>query len=132
MKRLALVNLIGLTAVKSVSACDTPPGVKLYNVFEGREIFFWTIFIGAYVLFVPIVVFYFLRKRRGISAILCSALSLILFIPAIFLVGIFSGTCSDGTFTAAVIIGEFFFMFLLFTIQLSSWISERKTKLKLR
>lgn len=132
MKKLALVNLMVLIAIKSVSACETPPGVVQVSVFDGREIFFWTMFTGAYVLFAPIVAFYFLRKRRGISAILCSALSLILFIPAIGITGFLSGMCNDGSLVAALIIGEFLLMALLLTFQLSSWIKERKAGLKLQ
>lgn len=132
MKKLALTNLIVFLAIKSVSACDydsryEPP----ISVFEGNEIYFWAMFIGSFILYVPIVIIYFLRGRRGLWIIITSMASFMLFFPAYFFAALFF-MCSDGTPIATVIIGEFFMMCLLFTIQLSSWISQRKTSIKLQ
>jgi len=130
MKKLALTNLLLLLAVKFVSACDyvgeTPP-----NVFEGRVAYFWAMFILSIVLFALIVAIYFLRKRQGLWTIITSMTSFILFFPVIVITAL-ATTCSDGSYVALVIIAEFFLMCLLFTFQLSSWISQRKIATKLR
>jgi predicted small secreted protein len=132
MKKTALTNLLLLLAIKSVSACSYAAGYgPPVSVFEGREFYFWAIFIGSFVLFVPIVILYFFRNRRGLWTIIASISSLGLFFPAIFMAA-FLSICTDGKPLAAVIIAEFFFMSLMFTIQLSSWISQRKTAVKLR
>jgi len=132
MKKLALINLIVLIAIKSISACEFPHGKEPVSVFDGREIYFWAMFIGSFLLFVPVVALYYLRKRRGLATILLSIITLLVFIPALIAASFINGMCSDGALIAAVILGDFFVMSLLFTIQLSSWISERKTNLKLR
>lgn len=129
MKKLALTNLIVLIAIKSVSACDYDPRYgPPTNIIQGNENYFWAMFIGSFVLFIPLVIIYFLRKHRGLWTILLSMTSFVLFFPALFFAA-FAFMCSDGTPIAAVIIGEFFWMCLLFTIQLSSWISERDKNL---
>ncbi len=132
MKKLALTNLIVLIAIKSVSACEFPPGKEPVSVFDGRETYFWIMFIGAFVLFVPVVIFYFLRNRRGLWTVIMSLTTLGLFIPAILAAAFVEGMCSNGVLPAAVILAEFFLMMILFIFQLNSWISQRKTVIKLR
>lgn len=120
-----------LLAIKTVCACSFAPGKEPVSVFEGRAVYFWSMFIGSFVLLAPIVVLYYLRNRRGLWTIWTSLTSFALLVPAIAMAG-FMSICGTGAPVAAVIIAEFFFMSLLFTIQLSSWIRERKTATKLR
>jgi hypothetical protein len=131
MKKLALTNLIVLIAIKSVSACSYVPGKAPASVFEGKEIYFWTMFIGSFVLLGPVVILYFLRNRRGLWTVIMSISSLALLFPAIAAAG-FLSICGTGAPVAAVIIAEFFLMFLLFIYQLYSWISQKKLSINLR
>jgi hypothetical protein len=131
MKKSALTNLIVLIAIKSVSACEFQPGEEPVSVFKGNEIYFWVMFIGSFALLVPIIVLYFQRNHRGLWTIITSIVLLILFLPAIFMAK-FANMCGDETRVAEVIIAEFFLMSLIFTIQFSSWTSQRKTSIKLR
>lgn len=131
MKKLALTNLMLLIAIKSVSACTYIAGTEIVNVFDGRETYFWVIFIGSFVLLAPIIILYFKRNHRGLWTIITSIVSLILFLPAIFTAA-FINMCGDGNPVAAVFVAEFFLMSLLFTIQLSSWISQKNTSIKLQ
>ncbi len=133
MKKLALTNLMLLIAIKFVSACSYAEGYEPpVNVYQKNENYFLAMFFGSFILFVPIVILYFLRKRRGLWTIITSMTSFILFFPAIFITALTVGMCSDGMPFAAVIIVEFFLMCLLFTIQFSLWISQRKTVIKLQ
>lgn len=131
MKKLALTNLIVLLAIKSVSACSYPEGyIEPVSVLKGNEYYFWGIFFGSFILLIPIVVLYYRRKRQGLWTIIASILSLVFFIPLLLLTAVYT-MCSNGAGIAAVIIAEFFLMFLLFLYQLISWITQRKMSRKL-
>jgi hypothetical protein len=132
MKKLALTNLMFLMAIKSVSAC-TPAGDP-NSRFGGSAptgVFDQIFFFASFGLLLPIVILFFLRKRKGLWTIILSILSLVLFIPAIFIVGMFE-PCGQGDSTSYVIKGVFFLMLLFFTFQIVLWISQRKTPLELR
>ncbi len=120
-----------LIAIKSVSACSYVSGYEPVNVVQKNENYFLAMFFGSFILFVPIVILYFLRKRRGLWTIITAMTSFILFFSAYFMMALFT-MCSDGTPIAAVIIVEFFLMCLLFTIQFSLWISQKKIAIKLQ
>ena len=129
MMKLALTNLTLLLAIKSVSACSYAPGYNPPQLDKFDGIYF----LSAFALLVPIVWLYFLRVRKGRWAVIASAASLVLFIPAIFLTALLFAMCGGFVTPVQMLIrAELFLMLLIFTIQLFSWISQRKTAIKLQ
>jgi hypothetical protein len=129
MKKLALTNLTLLMAIKSVSACSYAPGFEPPQLEKVDGIYF----LSAFALIVPIVFLYFLRERKGRWAIITSGVSLVLFIPALFFTALIFAMCSGFIVPVQILIrAELFLMLLIFTIQLFSWISQRKTAIKLQ
>ena len=116
-------------AIKSVSACSYAPDYNPPQMEKVDGIYF----LSAFVLIVPIVFLYFLRERKGRWAIITSAISLVLYIPALFFVAFIFAICAAFVIPVQMLIkAELFLMLLIFTIQLFSWISQRKTALKLK
>ena len=132
MKNLALTNLMLLLAIKSVSACsydiDPNNSVKV-NTSDG--FYDLILFISAFVLIIPIVILYFVRNRKGRWAIITSSVSLLLFIPAIFLTAFLFGPCGLGP-VPFVIKAELFLMLTILIVQLFSWINQRQSSIKLQ
>lgn len=126
MKKLALTNLIILIAIKIVSACSyaPEPGYEAPQ-FEKLDGFY---FLSAFALFAPIIYLYYLRERRGRWAIITSAVSLVLFIPALIFTALRFAICNFFIEPVQMLIrAELFLMSLIFTIQLFSWITERNS-----
>jgi hypothetical protein len=128
MKKLALTNLMLLVAVKSVSACSYSPGYEPPQLVKFDGIYL----LLAFTLIIPIVFFYYLRDRKSRWAIITSAVSLVLFIPALFFTAFIFAMCAAFVVPVQILIrAELFLMLLILTIQISLWISERKTATKL-
>jgi hypothetical protein len=121
MKKLALTNLMLLMAIKSVSACSYAPGKEPPPV-ESIDVIY---FLSAFALMLPIGFLYILRERKGLWAIISSAISLVLFIPAVVLTALIFSPCGGFGPVLLLVKAELFLMLLIFTIQLFSWISEK-------
>jgi hypothetical protein len=129
MSKLALTNLLLLLAIKSVSACSYAPGYEPPQLEKVDGIYF----LSAFALMAPIVFLYFLRERKGQWALITSAVSLVLFIPALFFTALTFAMCGGFVTPVQMLIrAELFLMLLIFTIQLFSWISQKRTATKLR
>jgi len=131
MKKTALTGLIVLIAIESVSACSyaTTENVEFpqFGKIDGLY------FLAAFILIVPIVFLYFLRARKGRWAIVTSAISLGLYIPALLLTAFVFAMCNSFIVPMQTLIRtELFLMLLILSIQTASWISHRKTAVKLR
>jgi hypothetical protein len=133
IKKLALTNLVVLIAIKSVSACTyaVDPNNPVRDI-EPKVSYDLIFFFSAFVLILPILILFFLRKQKGLWAVIASIVLLLLFIPAIFLTAFVYGICDNNDAVSNVIKAELFLMLLIFTIQLFSWISQRKTSIKLQ
>ena len=127
MKKTALTILILILAVNVVSACElSSEKEKFLEQLNG----FGNLFLySSYTLIVPIVIFYFLKKRTGMWTIITALVSLVMFFPILLLAGL-ADMCGYSAFMICA--SEFIFMLFLFTFQLFSWISQRKTSIKLR
>ena len=129
MKKLAIINLMFLMAIKSVFACSFAPGIEPPQLEKADGVYF----LSAFALIIPILFLYFLRERKGRWEIITASLSLVLFIPAIFFTAMLFAMCSAFVLPVQILIkAELFLMLIIFTIQLSSWISQRKTATKLQ
>ncbi|HVE57809.1 MAG TPA: hypothetical protein VNB22_13340 [Pyrinomonadaceae bacterium] len=129
MKRFALTNLMLLIAIKSVSACESLSQAESRIVWEQRYYDnIWFLTLAS--LIIPIGILYYLRNFKGLWVLVASIILVLVFVPITFAVGLMN---SCGTEPVSTLIkGELFLMLLLFTYQLSSWISQRKTSIKLR
>lgn len=117
-----------LMAIKSVSACELSRE-ESQIVWDQRyydNIWFLTLAF----LIIPIGILYYLRNYKGLWVLVTSVILVLLFVPITFAVALMN---SCGTEPVSTLIkGELFLMLLLFTYQLSSWISQRKTSIKLK
>lgn len=120
MKKLALINLIVLTAIKSVSACQVPVG--LTNVVEAAIFRSYILLIAAFICFIATVIFYSLKKNHeGVVFILVSGITLFL---AWSSVDKSSRNCGIGAVQTAQI--ALAITFVCFLAQFITWFMFRK------
>lgn len=131
MKKLAIIILTLLFLVNFVIACENSNNSSQTN--SQLELYQWIAFISSYVLVIPIVILYFLRKKTGLWIIIAALVSLVFFIPSMMVVlAAYWGKCQADLYPQYIITAEFLFMLFLFSFQLFSWISQRKTFRKLQ
>jgi hypothetical protein len=129
MKKLALTNLMLLTAIKSVSACSVAvdPNNPNYDPIAENNFYGAIYFYSSIFLILAIIVSYFLSGRKRLWFVIVTITSVFLMIPILFVFGIMLKGC--GNISLGIIKWYFIFLLFLFTFQIVSWII-RKRRLK--
>ena len=125
MKKLALINLIVLTAIKSVSACsisidpnnpDAASAKIAENVFYIKIYFYSLVFL----IFANFVLF-FLRRQKDYLVLVILILTVLIMIPLAFF-GMVIQDC--GFALGSILKWEFIIFLMVFGLHLSLWVNK--------
>lgn len=120
MKKLALINLILLLAVKSISACDHPNYVEIINEnLYYRKLYFYS----SVFLIIANFLLFFVRKQHDYAVLVIIIISTIIAAMVTFAGAIISGAdCGDGL---RAFLGLDLIYFILLTVfHLGLWLGK--------